>query len=105
MSILINFVKDKNKLEQIMVSIKCNICGIVKEIDSFLTPKEKEILKFIKNYQEENCLSPSFREIMKGVNLNSTSNVDRYLYKLEKKSFIYLELGKHRSIKIIKEIQ
>jgi SOS-response transcriptional repressor LexA len=41
---------------------------------------------------------------MKGVGLGSTSNVDRYLYNLSKKSFIYLEEGKHRSIKIIKEL-
>ena len=87
-----------------MIKIKCNICGIEKEIDSNLTPKEKEILKFIKNFQKEYSISPSFREIMKGVGLGSTSNVDRYLYNLSKKSFIYLEEGKHRSIKIIKEI-
>tara|TARA_R100000808_G_scaffold1307_3_gene6094 strand:- start:7356 stop:7625 length:270 start_codon:yes stop_codon:yes gene_type:complete len=86
------------------MKIICNICGIEKEIDSNLTPKEKEILKFIKNFQKEYSISPSFREIMKGVGLGSTSNVDRYLYNLSKKSFIYLEEGKHRSIKIIKEI-
>lgn len=87
------------------MKIKCNICGIVKEITSNLTPKEKEILNYIKDYQQEYYLSPSFREIMKGVGLKSTSNVDRYLYNLSKKSFIYLEEGKHRSIKIIKELE
>ena len=86
------------------MKIICNICGIEKEIDSNLTPKEKEILKFIKNFQKDHSISPSFREIMKGVGLGSTSNVDRYLYNLSKKSFIYLEEGKHRSIKIIKEL-
>ena len=43
------------------MKIICNICGIEKEIDSNLTPKEKENLKFIKNFQKEYSISPSFR--------------------------------------------
>jgi len=88
-----------------MAEIICNLCGETKDVPINLTPKEKEILKYIINYQKECHLSPSFREIMKGVGLNSTSNIDRYLYNLTKKKFIILEEGKHRSIRILKEIK
>jgi SOS-response transcriptional repressor LexA len=83
---------------------KCHVCGMVKDDRGYLTPKETEIMKYIQEYIEENSISPSFREIMMGVNLKSTSSVDRYLFQLQAKQYLFVKNAKWRSIKILQRI-
>ena len=40
-----------------------------------------EILGFVREYIQENGISPSVREICEGTNISSTSTVHRYLHK------------------------
>ena len=85
------------------MQIKCNLCNKTKEFDVSLTKKQKEILLFIISYKKENKQSPTLREIAKGVNLISTSNIDRYVFLLKDKNFIDYLPYTHRSITVLKE--
>ena len=84
--------------------IKCNICNKDKEIKESLTFKEIKVLQFIINYTKKNNISPSMREIAKGLNLKSISGVDRYLYRLLDKNYIAKTPYINRSIVVLKEI-
>ncbi len=85
------------------MQIKCNLCNKTKEFDVSLTKKQAQILSFIVLYRKENKQSPTLREIANGVNLSSTSNIDRYIYLLKDKNFIDYSPYLHRSITVLKE--
>tara|TARA_R100001015_G_C4606798_1_gene161869 strand:- start:191 stop:454 length:264 start_codon:yes stop_codon:yes gene_type:complete len=85
------------------MQIKCNLCNETKDFDVSLTKKQKQILLFIIAFIKENNQSPTLKEIAKGVNLSSTSNIDRYLYLLKEKNFIKQLPYLHRSITVLKE--
>jgi len=61
-----------------------------------------EILRFIEKYITENGYPPTVREIGKGVGLNSTATVQRYLIQLEERGYIERKNLLPRAIKIIK---
>jgi len=84
--------------------IKCSICNEDKEIKESLTFKEIKVLQFIINYIKKNNISPSIRDIAKGLNLKSVSNIDRYVYRLQDKNYIAKTPYIKRSIVILKEI-
>lgn len=65
-----------------------------------LTPKQTEVLNYIKGYIEGNNKSPFIREIQEGCRMNSYKAAVDKLLVLEKKGFIKRELNKHRGIKI-----
>ncbi|MDE3837962.1 transcriptional regulator [Bacillus methanolicus] len=50
--------------------------------------REEEILNIIKEYWAKHKYSPTIREIVKKSNINSTSTVMRYLYRLKEKRLI-----------------
>tara|TARA_R100001463_G_scaffold25735_7_gene60789 strand:- start:8623 stop:8886 length:264 start_codon:yes stop_codon:yes gene_type:complete len=85
------------------MQIKCNLCNKTKDFNVSLTKKQKKVLSFIVSYQKQNKQSPTLREIAKGVNLVSTSNIDRYIYLLRDKNFIEYSPYLHRSITVLKE--
>lgn len=84
--------------------IKCSICNEDKEIKESLTFKEIKVLQFIINYIKKNNISPSIRDIAKGLNLKGVSNIDRYVYRLQDKNYIAKTPYIKRSIVVLKEI-
>lgn len=50
--------------------------------------REKEIFEIIKEYWAKHKHSPTNREIVRKSNINSTSTVMRYLYRLKEKGLI-----------------
>lgn len=83
--------------------INCNICKKELEIEENLNKKELKILQYIKEYNNKEGISPSFREIAGAVGLKSISGVDKYVYRLQKKYFLVKKPHKSRSIILIKD--
>ena len=66
-----------------------------------ITPKQQEILDYIKNEILNRGFPPAVREICEAVHLKSTSSVHAQLSSLEAKGYIRRDLTKSRSIEII----
>ncbi len=66
-----------------------------------LTPRQEEILNFIKEEVKQKNYPPSVREIGNAVGLNSSSTVHSHLGALEKKGFIRRNPTKPRAIEIL----
>lgn len=60
--------------------------------------KYSEILGFVREYIQENGISPSVREICEGTNISSTSTVHRYLHRLKQDGMITMHQGRNRTI-------
>ena len=69
---------------------------------SDLTPKQHEILVFLKDFAEQNNRSPLIREIQEALGDKSTKSVAFKLNALQQKGYIKREKGKHRGIRILK---
>jgi repressor LexA len=63
-------------------------------MESFLTPKQKQILEWIENYLREHQTMPSRREIALGLGLSSPATIQQHIEALEKKG--YLKRGESR---------
>lgn len=63
-----------------------------------LTPRQSEILSFIREYAEERGGVPSLREIMERFGFTSTATVASHLELLEKKGAIKRQPGRSRNI-------
>ena len=68
------------------------------------TNKEKKIIKFILSFQENNQKTPSFREIAEHFNSKAIGNIHKYLHNLKENGFLDMEIGKKRSITILRGI-
>ena len=68
-----------------------------------LTPRQKQILRFITAEIKEKGYSPSVREIGKAVGLSSTATVHTYLKQLEAMKYIKKENQKGRTLRIVKK--
>ena len=66
-----------------------------------LTPKQQEILEFIKEYTLKKNFPPSVREICCAVDLSSTSSVHAHLDTLESRGYIARDNHKSRTIEIL----
>ncbi|SFP93880.1 repressor LexA [Lachnospiraceae bacterium XBB1006] len=66
-----------------------------------ITPKQKEILEFIKSEILSKGYPPAVREICEAVHLKSTSSVHAHLEKLEKNGYIRRDQTKPRAIEIM----
>jgi len=53
-----------------------------------LTPKQREIFEFIRNYKNEKGYSPTIKEIMEKFSFSSPTSVISHLIALEKKGYI-----------------
>lgn len=65
-----------------------------------ITPKQQEILEYIKEEILKRGYPPAVREICEAVNLRSTSSVHSHLETLEKNGFIRRDPAKPRAIEI-----
>ena len=66
-----------------------------------ITPKQQEILEYIKETILKKGYPPAVREICEAVNLKSTSSVHSHLETLERNGYIRREPTKPRTIEII----
>jgi repressor LexA len=66
-----------------------------------ITPKQEEILTYIKNEILERGFPPAVREICQAVGLKSTSSVHSHLESLEKNGYIRRDPTKPRAIEIL----
>ena len=66
-----------------------------------ITPKQKEILEYIKDQILTRGFPPAVREICEAVNLKSPSSVHSHLDTLEKNGYIRRDPTKPRAIEIL----
>lgn len=66
-----------------------------------LTPRQREILEFIKREVQKRGYPPSVREIGQAVGLSSSSTVHGHLGKLEEKGYIRRDPTKPRAIELL----
>lgn len=66
-----------------------------------LTPRQQEILDFLRTYIEKHDYPPSIRDIQEGCNISSTSVVDYNLRKLEEKGYIRRDREISRGIELL----
>lgn len=66
-----------------------------------LTPRQRQILEFIKREVQQRGYPPSVREIGQAVGLNSSSTVHGHLAKLEAKGYIRRDPTKPRAIELL----
>jgi repressor LexA len=57
-------------------------------MESYLTPKQKQILEWIEAYLNEHQTMPSRREIAMGLGLSSPATIQQHIEALEKKGFL-----------------
>lgn len=65
------------------------------------TKRQTALLKFIDQYTEENNYSPSYREIMRAMNLNSVSAVAEHINNCVDAGFLKKIPNAARSLKVI----
>ncbi|REJ33942.1 MAG: repressor LexA [Bacillota bacterium] len=68
-----------------------------------LTPRQRQILEFIKREVQQKGYPPSVREIGQAVGLSSSSTVHGHLNKLEEKGYIRRDPTKPRAIELLDE--
>lgn len=67
---------------------------------SFLTPRQREVLEFLKEYISERGYPPTLREIARELGIKWTKGIEKHLQALEKKGYIKRFPGA-RSIEIL----
>ncbi len=67
---------------------------------SFLTPRQRQVLEFLKEYISERGYPPTLREIARELGIKWTKGVEKHLQALEKKGYIKRFPGA-RSIEIL----
>ena len=67
-----------------------------------LTPKQRQILAFIRSQTESRGYPPSVREIGEAFRLKSTSTVHGHLTRLERKGYIRRDPSKPRAIELLR---
>jgi repressor LexA len=65
---------------------------------SKLTKRQSEVLKFVKEFLQDNDYSPSYREIAEGLGLSSPSTVHQHLHALKSKGYLDGAAEEARSI-------
>ena len=68
--------------------------------DVTLTPRQREVLEVIEQYQRERGFPPSVREIGEAVGLTSPSTVHAHLATLQKLGFLHRDPTKPRAIEV-----
>jgi len=67
---------------------------------SFLTPRQREVLEFLKEYISERGYPPTLREVARELGIKWTKGIEKHLQALEKKGYIKRFPGA-RSIEIL----
>lgn len=70
-----------------------------------LTPRQAEILSYIREHITAKGYPPTVREIGRRFGIKTTNGVTCHLKALEKKKLIVREVGKSRAIKVVEDWQ
>lgn len=68
-----------------------------------LTPRQRDVLDFIRSHQGEHGVTPTYDEIAAGIGLSSKSGIARMIDGLEERGFVTRLPGRWRSI-VLREI-
>lgn len=68
-----------------------------------LTKKQKQLLDYIRSFQDENGYSPSYREIAKHFKLSSPATVSQHIRNLEDSGFLNVTASEARSLELTQE--
>lgn len=70
-----------------------------------MTPKQKELLDFISEYQRsKGGVSPSYEEMQRAIGVSSKSEVARIIEALEAQEFIRRKPGRARSVEVVRRV-
>lgn len=72
----------------------------MKVLTRTMTKRERQVLCFIRRYFDRFGWAPSYRDIGKGIGLQSVGDVHRYLHRLEALGFLFLG-GNPRQIQVV----
>lgn len=67
-----------------------------------LTPRQKDILDFIVEFQVEKGYSPTYREIGEAIGVSSVGGVAAHIQNIEERGYIKTIKGNRRMIEVIK---
>ena len=71
-----------------------------------MTPRERDVLNFIKMYAKKHNILPTVRDICDGVGLASTASVHKHMDNLTAKGYITREWGSARyAVKGLKYVE
>jgi repressor LexA len=70
-------------------------------IKDYLTPRQKEILEFIRGFRGEHGYSPTHREICERFGFTSYGTVHKHLKLLEKKGFLRRDWNQKRGVALL----
>jgi len=65
-----------------------------------MTPRQKDLLDFIKQYQSENGVTPTYDEMKEGIDLHSKSGIHRLVSGLEERGYITRLADRARAITV-----
>lgn len=65
-----------------------------------LAPRQKAVLKFIKDFIDENKFAPSLEEIAFGIGLKNRMGVKQHIDALRLRGFVDYEDGKNRTLRL-----
>lgn len=68
-----------------------------------MTPRQKEVLDFIKDYWAKNGYAPTYEAICLGLGIRSKGNVHEIIHALQERGFITFIPRRARSIRVVKE--
>ncbi|NCN58826.1 repressor LexA [Candidatus Roizmanbacteria bacterium CG22_combo_CG10-13_8_21_14_all_38_20] len=68
-----------------------------------LTPRQKQVLDFIKSYISQNDYAPTYEEIGKAVKLSSTATIHNHIKALEKKGYIQKQRNVTRGLVVLNQ--
>lgn len=71
---------------------------------TYLTERQKEILEFVQEYQNEHGISPTHREICERFGFSSYGTVYKHLKLLQNKGYIYRDWNQKRGIELRRPI-
>lgn len=72
--------------------------------DPRLSPRQKQILDFVKDRIEENGFPPTIREIGEHVGLQSSSTVHLHLKTIERKGHLDRDKGSPRGLRLVQRV-
>jgi SOS regulatory protein LexA len=68
-----------------------------------LTPHQKNVLEYIKSFQQKHRVSPTLQELAKHFRLSSLSTAHHYIKTLQDKGYLHKEESKPRTITVFEE--
>ncbi|HVR29622.1 MAG TPA: transcriptional repressor LexA [Thermoanaerobaculia bacterium] len=70
-------------------------------VKDYLTPRQKEILEFIRDFRRANGYSPTHREICERFGFTSYGTVHKHLKLLERKGFLRRDWNQKRGVELV----